>query len=324
MPKLWTPRLIALHFAACIACLLSPFSGATEASICNGITLAEARFAMAVADRTPIGEMPVSIPTDHDAVFFFSDVRHGNGQTLHHRWYYQDELISDVALRIGSDRWRTWSRKRLGQRRSGDWRVEVTTEDNCTLTQQVLPAISALPVLTQARELLKQNDLIGARLLVKEKLPDNVAYRSRLEGFLNEDLAIAQIKQSIDENQLYIADARLTSLESNDSLNSGIGQHLPELRRVLENQREEIKTRTERMLSAFQQVQQRTLTGGTCPATEAELLDKLSILPNSDVLLVSDWSIADHHLEAHLLDQRTGFIHALSVACPAAMVTAAH
>lgn len=272
---------------------------------------------MAVADRTPIGTTPISIPTDHDAVFFFNDVLHGSGQSLLHRWYYQDELISEVTLRIGADRWRTWSRKRLGKRRNGDWRVEVTTADGCLLNQQILPANTALPVLTQARELLKKNDLIGARLLVKEKLPEYVAYRSRLERFLGEDLAVARIKQSIDEGQLYIADARLTPLESDDRLSSDIKKQLPAIRHTLEAQRDQMNTRTALMLSAFQQVQQNTLAGGTCPTDEAALIDKLSILPDNETLLISGWSITERTLEAHLIDQHTGFIHTLMIECPA-------
>jgi hypothetical protein len=316
MPKPLIAKHIIVHFIAGLACLLSIQANATEPHNCHGVTLSQARFAMAVADRAPIGAEPISIPTDHDAVFFFNDVRHGNGQTLQHRWYYQDELVSNVTLRIGSDRWRTWSRKRLGKRRNGDWRVEVTTADGCMLANQVLPANTALPVLTQARELLEQKDLIGARLLVKEKLPEYVAYRSRLESFLNEDLAIAQIEQSIDENQLYIADARLTSLESTRGLNNEIKKQLPALRGTLEAQRNKMNTRTALMLSAFQRVQHNTLSGGGCPADESALVKKLGILPNNETLLISSWSITDRNLEAHLIDQRTGFIHAVTMECP--------
>lgn len=324
MPKPLTPRRTAVHFIAGIACLISIQASAIETEHCHGITLSQARFAMAIADRAPIGATPVSIPTDHDAVFFFNDVRDGSGQTLQHRWYYQDELISNVTLRIGSDRWRTWSRKRLGKRRSGDWRVEVSTTEGCLLTSQILPANTALPVLTQARELLEQKDLIGARLLVKEKLPEYVAYRSRLESFLNEDLAVAQIEQSIDENQLYIADARLTPLERTRGLSDEIKKQLPALRHTLEAQRNKTNTRTALMLSAFQQVQHNTLSGGGCPKDESTLIKKLSILPNSETLLISNWTITQRNLEAHLIDQRTGFIHALTIECPNITKTSAH
>ncbi|MBQ0753612.1 MAG: DUF2914 domain-containing protein [Gammaproteobacteria bacterium] len=321
MPKTPTPRLTALRFIACLFCLLTIRSEATDINSCHGIILSQARFAMAVADRTPIGAAPISIPTDHDAVFFFNDVLHGNGQVLLHRWYYQDELVSEVTLPIGADRWRTWSRKGLGKRRSGNWRIEVATADGCILTRQALSSNTALPVLTQARELLEQNDLIGARLLVKEKLPEYVAYRSRLEGFLNEDLAIAQIKQSIDEDQLYIADARLTPLESNNRLSNDLKSQLPTLRHTLEAQRNKMNTRTALKISAFELVQRRTLAGGTCPANEAALTEKLSILPDSETLLVSGWSITDRNIEAHLIDQRTGFIHRLVIECPAKMIS---
>lgn len=297
--------------------LVTTQTGTPEtADACHGISLAQSRFAMAIADRTPIGQAPTSIPTDHDAVFFFNDIRNGKNQTMLHRWYYQNELVSEVSLAIGGDRWRTWSRKRLGQRRSGDWKIEVVTRDGCVLDTQSLPASIALPVLTEARSLLSQNDLIGARLLVKEMMPEYIAYRSRLENFLNEELALAQAKASIDEGQLYIADARLTQLESIGTLDSKMKEQLGETRNTLEARRQQMNTQTALSLSAFQQTQQRSLNGGDCPSSETQIAQKISILPNNDTLIISAWAQKEHQVEVSLIDQRTGFLHALILDCP--------
>ena len=53
---------------------------------CGDTDLPRARFAMAIADREPVGDVLTSVPSDHDFLFFFVEVTDGAGQTLRHRW----------------------------------------------------------------------------------------------------------------------------------------------------------------------------------------------------------------------------------------------
>ena len=73
-------------------------------SACGEISLARARFAMAVADREPVGEELIMVPSSHEVLFFFVEVLHGGGQTLRHQWFYNDELMADIKLKIGGER----------------------------------------------------------------------------------------------------------------------------------------------------------------------------------------------------------------------------
>jgi hypothetical protein len=53
---------------------------------------------------------------------------------VHHRYFFEDELVSDVTLKVGSSYWRTWSFHTLsGQLHIGAWHVDITTEDGRVL-----------------------------------------------------------------------------------------------------------------------------------------------------------------------------------------------
>ncbi len=50
-----------------------------------------------------------------------------------HRWYYGEQLMAEVQLRVGADSWRTWSSKNIVSDWVGEWRVEVIAEDGTWL-----------------------------------------------------------------------------------------------------------------------------------------------------------------------------------------------
>lgn len=50
-----------------------------------------------------------------------------------HKWYYGEQLMAEVQLRIGGDSWRTWSSKNIVSEWTGEWRVEVIAEDGTRL-----------------------------------------------------------------------------------------------------------------------------------------------------------------------------------------------
>ena len=282
---------------------------------CEDISVPRARFAMAVADREPVGPVPVATPTDHNALFFFIEIKNGAGRTMTHQWFYDGELVAETHLAIGANRWRSWSRKYLGKRRSGEWRVLVKTTDGCALADQTLSGGAPIPALEEATALLKNGDVTGARMLVKNEMANNIPFRQRMERFLNQDVAVAQLEHTIDEQQLYIADARLTQLEQQPNLNKALKEKLPSLRAQLESERATIKSETNIALAAFQRVQHRSLSGGKCPASEDELLALLQRMPIANELLLSSWSRDDTQLQATVIDQRTGFLHSLTLEC---------
>ena len=290
---------------------------------CGDTDLPRARFAMAIADREPVGDVLTSVPSDHDFLFFFVEVTDGAGQTLRHRWYRNDELVAEIKLAIGGNRWRTWSRKRLGSNRNVSWRVEVVDTNDCVLVERTLSANGRLPVLDQARSLLDAGDLVGARLLVKTEMANNIPYRQRLEQFLDRDLAIAQLAEQLEQQQLYTAEARLHQLQQ-QRLSNAQQQQLIELADALEQQRSELASAVRLSLATADRVLRRTLNGGHCPDSESEILGKLAMMPQADQLLVSGWSRHDGVVEISVIDQRTGIVHALAIDCLPWQVNSLH
>lgn len=57
-------------------------------------------------------------------------------QALSHRWYYQDQLVAQVDMNIGSASWRASSNKRVAQDSLGQWRVEAVRQDGKVLATQ--------------------------------------------------------------------------------------------------------------------------------------------------------------------------------------------
>lgn len=296
--------------------LVSTSDSAAAATQCDDIHLVRARFALAVADREPVGEAPAALPQRYDTLFFFTEIHDASGETLVHRWFFNDVLQAEVRLAVGGDRWRTWSRKNIGNRREGSWKVTVSTDSGCELASQQLRSDTPLPVLTQARELLTQGDAAGARLLVKEQLADNLPWQQQLQDFLDQDLALAQVEELIATQQLYMADARLTAIQQGRQLPDELVDQAETLRQSLETQRDTLRRESTLALRALGLTLTETLAGGHCPADEQALRALLGVSPDSEHWLVNDWSQEGGHVRATMLDARTGFLHALEFDCP--------
>ena len=85
-------------------------------------SVARSAFALAIVEREPVDE--VAVVTDN-SVYYFTDLRGLEGETIRHRWIYQGEVMADVEFTVGGPRWRVWSKKSLLPRWSGQWTVSV-------------------------------------------------------------------------------------------------------------------------------------------------------------------------------------------------------
>ncbi|NVK24702.1 MAG: DUF2914 domain-containing protein [Gammaproteobacteria bacterium] len=83
----------------------------------------------AIDAREPIDNL--EIVSDLDKVFFFTEVINSANTMVTHRWFLNGRLEAEVVLKIGSDRWRTYSSKNLVYpNHVGNWQVEVTDQNN--------------------------------------------------------------------------------------------------------------------------------------------------------------------------------------------------
>ncbi|MED5526213.1 MAG: DUF2914 domain-containing protein [Pseudomonadota bacterium] len=89
-----------------------------------------------VVQREPVGILDgKQLPGGVDQLVLFTEVSGAAGEKIHHRWYLNGQLQSDVALPVGANHWRTWSQKHV---QPGQWRLEVLSEDGQLLYERDL------------------------------------------------------------------------------------------------------------------------------------------------------------------------------------------
>lgn len=114
--------LIWLLCGLVLGCSVSPVVAGEQAGkrrVVRGI------FTTDIENREPVDQVLV-LTNDHDVIYFFTDLRHFEGETVTHRWEYENNLVSEKKFEVGGPRWRVYSRKQLNPRMTGRWSVVVT------------------------------------------------------------------------------------------------------------------------------------------------------------------------------------------------------
>ncbi len=84
----------------------------------------------AIEDREPVDSL-THVDENIDKIYFFTEVVNKADSHITHRWFLNGRLESEVVLKIGSNRWRTYSSKNLVPAlHSGNWQVEVIDQEN--------------------------------------------------------------------------------------------------------------------------------------------------------------------------------------------------
>lgn len=65
------------------------------------------------------------IPKSVRKLYYFTQIEGANGQTIYHRWRYQNQIMATIPLTVQSDVYRTWSSKRMSSAWQGEWTLEV-------------------------------------------------------------------------------------------------------------------------------------------------------------------------------------------------------
>jgi hypothetical protein len=90
--------------------------------------VALAQFTTAIENREPTDHVTF-IANDVERVFFYTDLRDLEGQTISHRWLYNGTVMGHVPFEVRGPRWRVWSSKKLIPDLIGDWTVEIVTAE---------------------------------------------------------------------------------------------------------------------------------------------------------------------------------------------------
>lgn len=106
-----------------------------SAVIMSDILVEEAVICKSVEDRTPIEPGDV-FPKEIENIYCFTRIVGVEGEReVVHNWYYNDNLVAEVTLFVGSPNWRTFSSKAILPEYSGDWKVEVVLKNGELLKQ---------------------------------------------------------------------------------------------------------------------------------------------------------------------------------------------
>jgi hypothetical protein len=100
--------------------------------VCLAVEVAEAVICSDVQDRQPV-DVGVAFPADIGKIWCWSKLKDGQGTSIKHIYYYNDEEKAIVQLDIGSPMFRTYSSKRILSSWTGEWRVDIIDADDNVL-----------------------------------------------------------------------------------------------------------------------------------------------------------------------------------------------
>ena len=136
-----TSRLFLLGL---VGLFISMQAHAEGSSHCEPITgnIARAMFTTQIDDREPIDRVLI-LENKTPQLYFFSDLRHLQGQTVKHRWEYEGRVIKEKVFRVQGPRWRVYSLNKLDKSMLGQWTVVITDQDDCPLKAVIFQYVSS-------------------------------------------------------------------------------------------------------------------------------------------------------------------------------------
>ncbi len=100
-------------------------------------TVVRAVFTTAVTDREPADQI-TSLTNDVQQVYFYTELKNLEGQTVTHKWKHAGEVKAEVSFDVKAPRWRVWSSKKLDPSWTGEWTVSVVDGSGTTRAQAKL------------------------------------------------------------------------------------------------------------------------------------------------------------------------------------------
>lgn len=100
------------------------------------IKVVRAVLAANIKNREPVGQYEDIVPRAVRELFFFTEIQGAKGQRIIHRWRYGNRIMAEVPLKIETDRFRTWSSKRLTPAWAGRWWVEVVDPEGHVIARK--------------------------------------------------------------------------------------------------------------------------------------------------------------------------------------------
>ena len=95
--------------------------------------VARAVFSHDIQDREPADAI-TQLSNDENKIFYFTELKGLEGQTVTHRWEYNGQVMAEVPFQVGANRWRVYSSKTLDPVWLGQWKASVVDQSGATLS----------------------------------------------------------------------------------------------------------------------------------------------------------------------------------------------
>jgi hypothetical protein len=104
-----------------------PFdSAATSSESPVSFNIVRAQLTNNVKNREPVDLIKGTVSAEGQSLkhlYYFTEFRNMQGQTLSHRWIYEGKTVAEVNFDIRGNRWRVYSSKYLTPSMAGYWQV---------------------------------------------------------------------------------------------------------------------------------------------------------------------------------------------------------
>jgi hypothetical protein len=106
--------------------------------------VSRAMFTTKIEDREPVNQVLI-LEDKYKLVYFFTDLRHLEGQDIIHRWEHDGHVVAEKVFSVKGPRWRVYSTQQLDTSMLGRWTVVVTDKDGCPLKAAVFQYVATDP-----------------------------------------------------------------------------------------------------------------------------------------------------------------------------------
>lgn len=137
-----SPHALGRAVFGVVVCMSVVFSGAASGADVDKGRVARAMFTTGVDSREPVDQVLI-LKNSATQLYFFTDLRHMQGQTVTHRWEYEGRTVMTKSFDVRGPRWRVYSKKDLAPEQLGRWTVVVVNEQGWPLKAQVFRYIDA-------------------------------------------------------------------------------------------------------------------------------------------------------------------------------------
>lgn len=101
-------------------------------------------FSTNILDREPTDQVLI-LSNAVGQVYFFTDLRHYQGQTITHRWEHEGKLVMEKTFEVSGPRWRVYSEQDLEPDMTGTWTVVVSDGKNWPIYAALFQYVEKVP-----------------------------------------------------------------------------------------------------------------------------------------------------------------------------------